>query len=1246
MGTIWKWWASPTSIAWTDVVDKPTAFTPSTHTHSIYISSLTGDSEISVSGTNNSRTLSIGTIPFSKIGTRPTTLSGYGITDAFDGSYNSLSNRPTLFDGNYNSLSNKPVLFNGSFNSLTNVPTTLAGYGIVDAFNGTWTSLTGKPNFAAIATTGSFNDLNSRPTTISGYGITDAFNGTWSALTGRPTFATVATSGSYNDLSNRPTLFNGAYSSLSGVPTTFTPTAHDHEWLDINNSPFEAYMKYLKYYNDTIITPGSPGSNTDSTYYTLPTYAGTIYYIDPSAPTNGNGSEGNPYNTWAGISFVNNASYLQKRGTTFNSAGSITPGTGLNVSVRLGAYGDTTLARPRIIVSNTDPVIRVTGNNTYLIKDLALQASRYGLGIRHDGAGTTWVYNCDIQGGNHNYWKYGPTTSQGTVKILYSTLYDAWTDNLYSDDIMNLEIGHSHFYDCNIAYFTYPGDDGPNAAPGDNIQLATAFGELNFNIYNTIIDHSSTGHKFGFIAWNGYTPVDNAWNKMNGIFRDNIVIGSRSQGFAGSNGCIYLGDMQAQDTIIFERNIITDGSIGIFCESSNIQSLYNVIHDVGTAISLSQSGGRLKAHNNTFANYTSAGISAISGTAVVSRNNVFSSGSVYAYNTNATYDSDYNYFQGFVANGSTTLASWQGSTTNDDNSQTGDPLFINPSIANYRPNTGSPLLNSGIDLGYLYDVSKDNVTDPPSKGAYENILAPIGGGSDPVPADTVYRDSILAVVDVPFIIGTKDGKHAEFIDGDLYFRNGADLQLNWQNVPIANGTIGQVQFSDGFFLSSSEDLIFKNDSSLLTVPNVRISNLTFADGTSMTTAATSSPFTPGDNNISKYSINANVVLADTITPDYLYIDTDYFTDTSFTLAVPTQYIIESYQVHPKVALTGLSISDDNEELAYITTPVINKTIKGNINASYESDSIYIVASGNTGDGIRALLKFERNYLYVAPVPVGNDYPPFTDGNSTMWLATDTTDYYMLKSSAVEVLYDKLTYLTLGDELMDPVDFTLAAWTKTGTVSGHTANTFTVTAAGGVYRLYQPPAAITRAVYRFNFTGTATAGTVTMYNGNNTTTPLVVMNGGDYYYATANNYMYFRNSAASTTTISTTSWKRVLGNNLVQTTSAARPTIVDGAVSFNGTTQFVRSAATPTISYQKVFIVGRQGAGDYYLYETLTGFGANASGVITIGASGETTPATFYDVDIKEIVFRNEDNSVNDALFRDHLMSKYSVTLAP
>ena len=73
-------------------------------------------------------------IPFANITSKPTTLAGYGITDAISGS-------PT-------------------FASITSKPTTLVGYGITDA--------------AAATHTHTFVGITSKPTTLLGYGITDA----------------------------------------------------------------------------------------------------------------------------------------------------------------------------------------------------------------------------------------------------------------------------------------------------------------------------------------------------------------------------------------------------------------------------------------------------------------------------------------------------------------------------------------------------------------------------------------------------------------------------------------------------------------------------------------------------------------------------------------------------------------------------------------------------------------------------------------------------------------------------------------------------------------------------------------------------------------------------------------------------------------------------------------------------------------------------------------------------------------
>ena len=76
--------------------------------------------------------------------------------------------------GNWVELANNSQIIAQDFSwtSITGTPTTIAGYGITDAFDGVFASLT------------------SVPTTIAGYGITDAFDGTYASLTGTPTIPT------------------------------------------------------------------------------------------------------------------------------------------------------------------------------------------------------------------------------------------------------------------------------------------------------------------------------------------------------------------------------------------------------------------------------------------------------------------------------------------------------------------------------------------------------------------------------------------------------------------------------------------------------------------------------------------------------------------------------------------------------------------------------------------------------------------------------------------------------------------------------------------------------------------------------------------------------------------------------------------------------------------------------------------------------------------------------------------------
>ena len=98
--------------------------------------------------------LSTHTHTFASLTSKPTTISGYGITDAYTKTESDKKYQPV---GNYSSAGHTHT-----FASLTSKPTTLSGYGITDAY--TKTESDGK--------------YATKATTLKGYGITDAYTKT------------------------------------------------------------------------------------------------------------------------------------------------------------------------------------------------------------------------------------------------------------------------------------------------------------------------------------------------------------------------------------------------------------------------------------------------------------------------------------------------------------------------------------------------------------------------------------------------------------------------------------------------------------------------------------------------------------------------------------------------------------------------------------------------------------------------------------------------------------------------------------------------------------------------------------------------------------------------------------------------------------------------------------------------------------------------------------------------------------
>ena len=158
--------------------------------------------------------LSTHTHTFASLTSKPTTISGYGITDAYT---------KKEADGKYATKA-----------------TTLSGYGITDAYTKTESDKKYQPvgNYSSAGHTHTFASLTSKPTTLSGYGITDAYTKTES-------------DGKYATKTDSDTKYQpaGSYATLDSngkVPSSQLPSYVD----DV----IEGYYSNGKFYSDSAKT--------------------------------------------------------------------------------------------------------------------------------------------------------------------------------------------------------------------------------------------------------------------------------------------------------------------------------------------------------------------------------------------------------------------------------------------------------------------------------------------------------------------------------------------------------------------------------------------------------------------------------------------------------------------------------------------------------------------------------------------------------------------------------------------------------------------------------------------------------------------------------------------------------------------------------------------------------------------------------------------------------------------------------
>ncbi|QCG76181.1 structural protein [Pseudomonas phage vB_PaeM_PA5oct] len=254
-GTAWVASAiTQASIDWANISNKPSVFSPAAHTHDVV----------------------------DVLGLQSLLDSKLDANIAFDGDYNSLTNKPGLID-----LQDtfSPAVPNGflRWNNLGTLvayqdyiyPQDISGLSDV-AISGQYSDLLGTPSLSTVAITGSYSDLIDAP---------PAFDGDYDSLTNKPFIPTnfdfkfiglndvsptvqpggylkwnldgsfvvssanipatdvaglsvVSTTGQYSDLLGKPLLAtvssSGSYTDLINIPTEFNPAEHTHNIADVS----------------------------------------------------------------------------------------------------------------------------------------------------------------------------------------------------------------------------------------------------------------------------------------------------------------------------------------------------------------------------------------------------------------------------------------------------------------------------------------------------------------------------------------------------------------------------------------------------------------------------------------------------------------------------------------------------------------------------------------------------------------------------------------------------------------------------------------------------------------------------------------------------------------------------------------------------------------------------------------------------------------------------------------------------
>jgi hypothetical protein len=553
--------------------------------------------------------------------------------------------------------------------------------------------------------------------------------------------------------------------------------------------------------------------------------AATTYYVDCSAGSNGNGSNGSPWNT---LTSVNNTSFsggdaiLLKRGTT--CYGMAAPqGSGSSSSpITLGAYGSG--ARPIISAGSNPAAIKLFNQQGWQIQDLETTGGN-PQGIYISGNSGTLSYFRISNVLVHDVG--GNATGKGTGLI---NLVAEWGTSAVLNDII---IDNAVAYNTNQWMGIHVGCGGASYPAGNSGQIiirnstvhdVAGDGITLFSCSNGLIENT-VAYETGTITTAQYgTPNSTwVWACADCTLQFNEAYAAHSPGVDGgafdidwglTNGLVqynYGHDNDAYCVSVFgAENQTTVNSIVRYniCANNGRQSDGA---EAGDFYILTWNGGSidgLQIYNNTSywnpvidkAALKNTGVSYSGSRARFFKNNLIYSTASNFVNTDSSLQLDNNLYWytnsggpwfGYNGNWYNSFSAYQSGSGQEANSKYVDPQLNSPTYhGNGMPSTqftlqsGSPAVDAGTNVGSMGSRDFFGNSLPQGNGydigAHESSYTGSGGGGNLVSNPGLEQDGSTTQTPSGWSEWSSAGHEDASSVGDSYAHGGSYKGVHWK----------------------------------------------------------------------------------------------------------------------------------------------------------------------------------------------------------------------------------------------------------------------------------------------------------------------------------------------------------------------------------------------------------------------------------------------------------------------------------